>query len=99
MGISIFHLYQHLQHRIELPANPTTGYTWLLRELPDEVALLNMNYQPSTDCKPSMTDCDGKTIIQLVGIEKEHGDLVLQYARPFEKLSQQTHSIKISVNE
>ncbi|MGL5472446.1 MAG: protease inhibitor I42 family protein [Shewanella sp.] len=88
-----------MQHLIELPANPTTGYTWLLRERPDEVALLNMNYQPSTDCKPGMAGCDGKTILQLLGIEKGHGDLVLQYARPFEKLSQQTHSIKISVTE
>ncbi|WP_332705200.1 protease inhibitor I42 family protein [Plesiomonas shigelloides] len=88
-----------MQHLIELPANPTTGYTWLLRELPDEVALLNMNYQPSTDCKLGMTGSDGKTILQLLEIEKGHGDLVLQYARPFEKLSQQTHSIKISVTE
>ncbi|WP_178089364.1 protease inhibitor I42 family protein [Plesiomonas shigelloides] len=88
-----------MQHLIELPANPTTGYTWLLRELPDEVALLNMNYQLSTDCKPGMTSCDGKTILQLLGIEKGHGDLVLQYARPFERLSQQTYSIKISVTE
>ena len=88
-----------MQHLIELPANPTTGYTWLLRELPDEVALLNMNYQLSTDCKPGMTDCDGKTILQLLGIEKGHGDLVLQYTRPFETLSQQIHSIKISVTE
>ena len=88
-----------MQHLIELPANPTTGYTWLLRELPDEVALLNMNYQLSTDSKPGMTGCDGKTILQLVGIEKGHGDLVLQYARPFETLSQPTYSIKISVTE
>ncbi|WP_178026429.1 protease inhibitor I42 family protein [Plesiomonas shigelloides] len=88
-----------MQHLIELPANPTTGYTWLLRELPDEVALLNMNYQLSTDCKPGMTGCDGKTILQLLGIEKGHGDLVLQYTRPFETLSQQIHSIKISVTE
>ncbi|WP_370635634.1 protease inhibitor I42 family protein [Plesiomonas sp. PI-19] len=72
-----------MQHLIELPANPTTGYTLLLRERPDEVALLNMNYQPSTDCKPSMSSCDGKTTLQLVGIDKGHGDLVLQYARHF----------------
>lgn len=58
-----------------------------------------MNYQLSTDCKPGMTGCDGKTILQLLGIEKGHGDLVLQYTRPFETLSQQIHSIKISVTE
>lgn len=42
------------QFEVKLPSNPTTGYNWIVRQLPEQVALTGMDYAQSSDCKADM---------------------------------------------
>jgi predicted secreted protein len=78
--------------QITLPANPTTGYLWVIRSIPSQVALLSMEYSSSGDCAKGTTGCGGKTILNLTGIMPGKGKLVLQHARPWEIQPTDSHS-------
>lgn len=82
---------------VELPANPTTGNLWIIRQLPTEVALVAMDYVQSPDCKKGMVGCGGKSVLHLKGVSKGTGELVLQYARPTGELPAEKHVIKVMV--
>ncbi|KAB7701483.1 protease inhibitor I42 family protein [Plesiomonas shigelloides] len=84
---------------VDLPANPTTGYLWIIRQLPSEVALVDMEYRQSPECKKGMVGCGGKTVLHLKGVTKGSGELVLQYVMPMQPLPSETQSIKVTVAE
>ena len=71
---------------LELPANPTTGYGWIIRTMPAQIALLDMSYQPAADCNDK-TGCRGTTTLRFKAVKTGKGALKLQYARPWEPLS------------
>ncbi len=44
---------------ISLPGNPTTGYLWIVRSLPPQVALESLQYVSDDDCRAGMTGWAG----------------------------------------
>lgn len=87
------------QFSVALSSNPTTGYSWIVRHLPEQVALTGMDYAQSPDCKEGMTGCGGTKTLYFKAVKKGHGKLQLQYARPFEVLSNKTQTINIEVTK
>ncbi|MFW7226916.1 MULTISPECIES: protease inhibitor I42 family protein [unclassified Serratia (in: enterobacteria)] len=78
--------------QITLPASPTTGYQWIIRSVPPQVALVSMEYTTSSDCAKGMSGCRGNTVLSLTGITPGKGKMVLQYARPWELQHDDRHS-------
>lgn len=75
------------QFDVSLPSNPTTGYNWIVRQLPEQVALTGMDYAQSPDCKEGMTGCGGATTLHFKAVKAGTGKLIVQYARPWEPLT------------
>lgn len=44
------------QFSIELKSNPTTGYLWILRKLPENVAYIDSQYEENISCKKNLLD-------------------------------------------
>lgn len=70
--------------KISLPSNPTTGYNWGVRAIPQNLVLLAMGYEQSKDCGPHMVGCSGHSVFTFRALETGKGSVALQYARPFE---------------
>ncbi|HAF2404727.1 TPA: protease inhibitor I42 family protein [Salmonella enterica] len=90
---------ENAQFEISLPSNPTTGYNWIVRQLPEQVALTGMDYAQSPDCKEGMTGCGGTTTLHFKAVKAGAGKLVLQYARPWEALTNESNTITIKVKK
>lgn len=82
--------------KITLPSNPTTGYGWIVRNLPANIALTGMDYNQSQDCKGAM-GCGGQETLYFKPVNAGTGKLFLQYARPFEPLPKEGKTITITV--
>lgn len=78
------------QFELKLPSNPTTGYGWIVRQLPEQMALTGMDYAQSPDCKEGMTGCGGITTLHFKAVKTGKGTLIMQYARPWEVLPDET---------
>lgn len=90
---------ENAQFEISLPANPTTGYNWIVRQLPEQVALTGMDYTQSPDCKKGMTGCSGTTTLHFKAVKAGTGKLIVQYARPWETLPDESNTISIKVTK
>lgn len=86
------------QFEIALPSNPTTGYDWIVRHLPEQVALTGMDYTQRPDCGKNL-GCDGTTTLHFKAVKAGAGKLIVQYARPWEPLTDEskTESRAISI--
>ena len=87
------------QFEISLPSNPTTGYDWIVRQLPEQVALTGMDYAQSPDCKEGMVGCGGETVLHFKALKAGAGKLIVQYARSWEALTDETRTITIKVTK
>lgn len=84
------------QFEVKLPSSPTTGYNWIVRQLPEQVALTGMDYTQRPDCG-GMLGCDGTTTLYFKAVKAGTGKLVVQYARPWETLTNEAATINIHV--
>ncbi|MGL5384916.1 MAG: protease inhibitor I42 family protein [Serratia sp. (in: enterobacteria)] len=85
--------------KMVLPTTPATGYTWLIRALPPQVALTGMEYVSSPECKKGKVGCGGTTLLHLKAITAGKGKLLLQYARPWEPLPNDMQVSEVRVIE
>ena len=74
----------------ELNTNPSTGYGWMVKQIPDNVVLLGMSYIPSKDCAPGMAGCGGVERFRFKSIKEGVGKIDLKYGRAFESLPNET---------
>ncbi|EHH3086458.1 protease inhibitor I42 family protein [Salmonella enterica] len=89
---------ENAQFEISLPSNPTTGYNWIVRQLPEQVALTGMDYAQSPDCGGKM-GCSGTTTLHFKAVKAGAGKLIVQYARPWEALTNESNTITIKVTK
>lgn len=82
--------------KITLPSNPTTGYGWIVRSLPANVALTGMEYKQSQGCNGAM-GCGGQQTLYFKPVKTGAGKLFLQYARSFEPLPKDGKTVTIIV--
>lgn len=87
------------QFEVKLPSNPTTGYNWIVRQLPEQVALTGMDYAQSPDCKADIVGCGGTTTLRFKALKAGTGKLIVQYARPWEALTNEAATINIHVTQ
>lgn len=86
------------QFEVKLPSSPTTGYDWIIRQLPEQVALTGMDYTQRPDCGGKL-GCDGTTTLYFKALKAGTGKLIVQYVRPWEPLTDgsKTESRTISI--
>lgn len=84
---------------ISLPANPTTGYSWALKTLPNVIVLLDTNYQQSEECtKSEMLGCGGFTTYTFKTISRGKGEINFVYAQQWMNDNNEMKTIRIVVN-
>ena len=69
----------------ELESNPTTGFGWMIKNLPKNVVLVDMEYIQSKNCGNNL-GCDGVEKFFFKAITLGTGTLELKYGQPFEDL-------------
>lgn len=70
---------------IKLPSNPTTGFGWMVKTIPDNVILTGMSYKQSDNCNGA-DGCGGEETLFFKALKKGKGNIILKYGRPFEKI-------------
>jgi len=82
---------------IRLPANPTTGYSWLLQGFPGCLELANFSYASE---RKSIPGAGGTQTVEFLAASPGEGDLKIVYRRPWEKSdvpAAKTFSVKVTV--
>ena len=80
---------------IWLPANPTTGYSWLLQGFPNCLELMNFSYARSEKDLPGA----GTTqVVELIGYSSGTATLTLEYRRPWEKNVSPAKTFSVAIN-
>ncbi|GAN67476.1 protease inhibitor I42 family protein [Acetobacter orleanensis] len=74
----------------ELKSNPSTGYGWMIKKIPDNVVLFSMSYIPSKDCENGMAGCGGVERFYFKSIKAGSGKIELKYGRAFESLPKES---------
>jgi inhibitor of cysteine peptidase len=80
-----------------LRSNPSTGYTWMLRTLPDTLMLVSTSYLQSSDCKAGVTGCGGEQIFSFKGVGIGTGKIELVYGRSWEVDTAKTEVMAVTV--
>lgn len=84
---SDIHIKAGSQFKIELKSNPTTGYSWILRKLPDNVAYVgSQNDEDSTCQSKTLLGCGGKATMHFIAVSTGLSQIELQYAQPWKPL-------------
>lgn len=86
------------QFSIELKSNPTTGYLWILRKLPENVAYIGSQYKENISCKnKKLVGCGGNTTMHFIAVSPGMSKVVLQYAQPWEPLPKESTTYDINI--
>lgn len=72
------------QFSITLPSNPTTGYMWRLNNQPDITIVKHIDNVYNAP-KVTMPGAGGEEVWTFQGLKKGTAQIVLEYARPWEK--------------
>lgn len=82
---------------LALEANPTTGYSWMVKRLPASLILESGDYGQSQDCPPGAVGCGGTFTYRFIGQKVGQDKLVLIYGRPWDKDSWETKEIQVQI--
>ncbi|PIJ49398.1 chagasin [Erwinia sp. OLTSP20] len=83
--------------KISQKSNPTTGYLWMIKDLPDGLIFVSRMYEQSKDCPQGAVGCGGEDEFHFIAEKKGESILKLIYGRPFSKSSWQEKEIKIVI--
>lgn len=81
---------------ISLEANPTTGYTWMVKQLPSNLILIDGHYQEDPH-KEGMVGGGGHYTYTFIGQHAGTAKLQLIYGQSFDKSSWKTRTITVHV--
>lgn len=80
---------------VELPGNPTTGYTWSAFDPP---AFITQVGEPEFEADSDLVGAGGMVTLRFSGDEPGEASLELQYARPWESVQpEQVYRIDVTV--
>lgn len=80
---------------VELPGNPSTGYTWSVAEKPDGLTILG---EPEFQADSSLTGAPGMITLRFSADDAGEGTLELWYARPWESVQPESvYSVDVTV--
>lgn len=81
--------------KLSLESNPTTGYGWMIKTLPDSLIFVSAEYQQSKQCPTGALGCGGEEVFHFIGEKKGESTLKLIYGQSFNKSSWQEKEIKV----
>lgn len=70
---------------VRLPENPTTGYTWAVLKIPEDLLRLEMESFETEPADPRITGRGGTKIYVFKTLQPGSGELLLRLRRPWEK--------------
>lgn len=82
---------------LELEANPTTGYSWMIEQLPSNLILADQRYQ-AEDNNAGGLGSGGHTVYTFIGQTPGTGELKLIYGRRFQNSTWEPKSISVQVS-
>lgn len=82
---------------VRLPANPSTGYSWMLRTLPAALMLVSSDYDQSSACTHGVTGCGGERVFIFKGMSKGSGKVELVHGRVWEDTFADTQILNVVV--
>lgn len=84
--------------RLTLEANPSTGYQWMVSQLPAGLLLIPGSYTPSADCKSGMVGCSGQQTFYLIGRKAGTSTLKMIYGRTFDSADWHEKSLRVVIS-
>ncbi|HBZ7326268.1 protease inhibitor I42 family protein [Klebsiella michiganensis] len=63
----------------------TTGYSWMIKSMPDSLIFVSSDYKQSEDCKDGAVGCSGKQTFTFIAQKTGKGELTLINGQPFDK--------------
>ena len=84
--------------QLTLDANPTTGYQWMVSQLPAGLLLIPGSYHQSPDCKSGMVGCSGQQTFYLIGRKAGTSTLKMIYGRTFDSADWHENSIRVVIS-
>lgn len=82
---------------LELEANPTTGYSWMIEQLPSNLILVDERYQAEDD-NAGQVGSGGHTIYTFIDQTPGTGELKLIYGQSFRNSTWESKSISVQVS-
>ncbi|ARU93021.1 protease inhibitor I42 family protein [Tatumella citrea] len=83
---------------LTLDASPTTGYQWMVSQLPSGLLLIPGSYRQSPDCKSGMVGCSGQQTFYLIGRKAGTSTLKMIYGRTFDSADWLEKSIRVVIS-
>lgn len=83
--------------KLFLASNPTTGYGWMIKDLPDGLIFVSVGYEESKDCPKDAVGCGGEEMLHFIGEKKGVSTLKLIYGQSFNKSSWQEKEVKVVI--
>lgn len=78
-------------------SNPTTGYGWMIKNLPDELIFISSSYEQSKSCGEGAVGCSGKETFNFIAHKPGKGELKLIYGKSFDKASWKESTINVDI--
>lgn len=78
-------------------SNPSTGYEWMIKSLPDELIFVSSYYEQSSECKKRSVGCSGKETFNFIAQKSGKGELKLIHGRVFDESSWEETTVKIDI--
>ncbi len=84
---------------ISVEGNPSTGYSWMLKNLPQQLVFVSSEYQQSKDCKTGMVGCAGTQNFVFIAQKPGKGELTLTHGRVWDNKSWQDSVILVDIRK
>lgn len=83
--------------KLSLDANPTTGYSWMIKSLPAGLIFVSDVYQQSQECKKGMVGCGGEDVFHFIAEKPGESTLTLIYGQPFSQSGWKEKTIRVVI--
>lgn len=85
--------------KLSLESNPTTGYSWMVKDLSGGPISVSGRYEQSRDCPKGAVGRGGEKVLYFIGEKKGESALKLIYGRLFDKSSWQEKKVRVVIKQ
>lgn len=82
---------------LSLESNPSTGYSWMIKNLPEQLIFVSSVYEQSDDCNKGAVGCSGKETLTFIAQKPGKGELKLLHGRSFDKASWTESTVNVDI--
>lgn len=88
---------QGKEMHFSVESTPSTGYSWMIKSLPEELVFVSRDYEQSKDCKNGAVGCSGKDTFTFIAQKPGKGELKLINGQAFDKTSWEEKTITVKI--